>query len=234
MVPPGAAGKALDALPGNPGMDVSVPGAGGKELSAGNPGADGDPTGGNPPELELSAGRAGRLELDAPAGGKAGKPELSEGNPGAAGGRLSVPELSEGRAGSPGFEYPVVPGIGGVELSLVKGGKAGDPLDGIVELSAPNCGGAVPLSCPPGKGGNPPLVGAALAIGAVLELELSVGKGGNPFAEPAPDADEMLEPVDATPLSGKGGRLEPLETVVSSLGSGGRADWLTAAALPFV
>jgi hypothetical protein len=155
----GSAGKALDESTGKAGMELSVPkvggiallfdapapGRGGKELSDGMPVA-GDPTGGNPPELELSAGRGGRPELESPVGGKAGKPELSEDNPGAAGGKLLFAELSAGRAGNPGFEFPIAPCIGGVELSLVKGGKAGEPVGGIDELSAPRGGRAVPLS----------------------------------------------------------------------------------------
>jgi hypothetical protein len=68
-----------------------------------------------------------------------------------------------------------------------------------------------------------------------LKLELSVGKGGSPFAEPAVPvsvADGRLEPVEATLLSGKGGKLDPLEVVVSSLGKGGNGDWLAIPGFP--
>ncbi len=247
--PPGE-GKALDPVPGNPGMDVSapeptgkallfgapLPGIEGNELSAGKPGADIGPTGGNPPELELSAGRPGRLELGELVGGKAGKPELSEDAPGA-GGMLLVAELSAGRAGNPGFGLPGAPVIGGAAFSVVKGGKAEDPAAGIPELSAPNCEGTELLSCPLGKGGNAPVEGSEFPIGKAFELELSMGKGGSPPVEPVslvPDPDEMFELVEAIPLSGKGGRLEPLETVVSSLGSGGKGVCPEASALPLV
>lgn len=173
---PGA-GKALEVLsPGTGGrlllLEAPPPGKGGKELSEGKAGADGELNGGNPPELELSAGRAGRPELDGATGAEPGKPELSEGS-----------------GGIPGFELTLAPGIGGAELSLVKGGRPVDPGDGIVELPAK---GTVPLSCPPGKGGNPPLDGATFASGIAFELELSVGKGGNPLVELASGTDEIF------------------------------------------
>ena len=84
------------------------------------------------------------------------------------------------------------------------------------------------------KGGKAPFDGAVFAVGIAFELELSVGNGGSPLAEPVAGTDEILELVDATPLSGKGGRLEPLETVVSSLGRGGKEVWPEAAVLPLV
>jgi hypothetical protein len=204
-VPEGAAGKEPDESRGRAGM----------ELSEGIPVDTGDPTGGNPPELELSAGKAGSPGFEASAEGKAGKPELSEDNP--------------------GFEFTVAPGIAGVELSVVKGGRAEELVGGMDELSAPRGGRDVPLSSPLGRGGNPPSEGTVFPNGMAFELELSVGRGGRPLegaATPASGAEERFEPAEATPLSGRGGKLDVLEAVVSSLGKGGKGDELASAGVP--